>query len=194
MISCIKADVSPKGHYSGITCRTGGTTCCRHGNEKRGLPGGQALLTLPSQLASLTTGELKEAENWLQLKHIERKWRNSSFPTQLDSGLLSAITSRPAQDTSGSHPPILGWIYTDISQDLNMLCSPRKSKHMLQSVGLQNWNNLYGVLTTKSEYLRSLHKIYCLPTPSHSTKGYLVQKLETAICTTYPARQEPPLN
>lgn len=77
-----------------------------------------------------------------------------------------------------------------------MLHLPQKSKPMLQSVGFQNWKNLYGVLTTKSEYLRSLYKTYC--TPPHplpnTPKGYLVQKLETAICITYLARQEPPLN
>lgn len=33
------------------------------------------------------------------------------------------------------------------------------------------------------------------PAPSPlPKKGYLVQKLETAICITHPARQEPPLN
>lgn len=132
-------------------------TCSK---DHRGLPGGQALLTLPSQLVSLTTGELKQAENWLRLKCVEKKRTNSSFPPQLDSGLLSAITSSPVQETSGSHPHILGWIYTEISQDPNMLRLPWKSKHMLQPVGFQNW-----VLATKSEYLRSLYKIYCPPLP-----------------------------
>lgn len=80
-----------------------------------------------------------------------------------------------------------------------MLHLPQKNKPMLQSVGFQNWKNLQGVLTTKSEYLRSLYKIYCAttkspPPPPNSPKGSLVQKLETAICITYPARQEPPLN
>lgn len=75
-----------------------------------------------------------------------------------------------------------------------MLALPWKSKHMLQCVGFQNCKNLYRVLTIKSEYLRSLYKIYSLSIPLPQKKGYLVQKLETAICITHPARQEPPLN
>lgn len=55
-----------------------------------------------------------------------------------------------------------------------MLPLPWKSKHIIQSVGFQNSKNLYRVLTIKSEYLRSLYKIYCLSNPPPPQKGYLV--------------------
>lgn len=44
----------------------------------------QNITHLVYKLVSLTTGELKQVENWLQLKRVQRKQTNASFPMQLD--------------------------------------------------------------------------------------------------------------
>lgn len=68
----------------------------------------QYSLTLPSELVSLTTREVKQAKNWLPLKCFKEKADSSSFPLQLDSRLLSAITPSPLQAASGPLPPCSG--------------------------------------------------------------------------------------
>lgn len=158
--------------------------------DKWGLPGGQALLTLPSQLVSLSTGELKQVENQLQMKHVKRKRTKSSFPPQLGSSLLP---SHPDQcRTSGSHPtssPPLWAEFIRKQAKIPMHYTYPERVSTRSSLWVSRTVRIYGVLTTKSKYLRSLYRIHFFP-----QNGYLVQKLETAICITYPDRQEPPLN
>lgn len=112
MISCIKGEVSPKGHYSRLLV----------GQEVQHAADvwqGQTRATRRPSITHLvlTAGQLDhwatKAENRLQLK--QRDQMNSSFPMELDSGLLSVITSSPVQETSGPRAPTPGWIYTEIS-------------------------------------------------------------------------------
>lgn len=130
----IKAEVPPKGHYSSMTCRTGGTACHKHvARTSEGPPEGQALLTSPLQVLSLTTMEIKQAENWLRLKH--EKTDELFLPTTAGFKFAICCHIQTSEKDFSSCLPYsrLKLYWTKLKS--NTLRSPWMSKHMLISVG-----------------------------------------------------------